>query len=829
MLQETHDWVGGDLVTVRGEQWRVERGQQFLDCELVRLVGTGRANRGRAVSLLWPFDRPERVVADTRVRRVRVRPWLHAFRAILTRSTPLGRLRTAAAARLELKAWQLEPALAMLNGFATRLLLADEVGLGKTIQAGLVVSELLALAPAARILVLTPAGLRDQWEEELRERFHVAATVVDAPLLRRTVTQFAAGTNPWSTWPVVVASLDFAKRADVLRGLAPFTWDLLVVDEAHGCALAPERSAAVRMLAEHARRVILVTATPHGGDERAFVSLCGMGALGGEEPPIVMFRRGRSDVGLESSRRVHLLRVRCTAEEREMHRLLDRYSRAVWRAPATSDARLAMLVLRKRALSSAASLVRSLERRAEALFDLPMSETQLALPFAGLALPEEESPEDAEPFGALAAPGLDDARRERGMLTRLIAASRLAARAESKTARLHRLLCRAREPAIVFTEYRDTVRSVALALESLGKVVTLHGALGRSERSQAAREFTAGNARVLVATDAAGEGLNLHPRCRLVVNLELPWNPLRLEQRIGRVDRLGQQRRAHAVHLVARSTAEERIVERLVLRQALARQSLGAVAYVVGHRPSSCPAEAPLSESVVMAHVMKTPNDISIPERPADPPSGASSAPYRIARVKEVALDECRRLEDARRLIRLDDRNTESGHPGGTLIARLSRRRARRTDRGRMVLRPGLLAVFIAHLVNAEVDDAEQWPCCLHAAGFTEDDLTRVAATLGDTVLALGNQRLAQASATFQRLVEATAARERMLAPTTPRTRTPVQQGIFDRRAIKASEQAEQERAARERDRLAGGCAYPTSAALRLSPPQLALVLVLPG
>jgi hypothetical protein len=395
VLQETHEWGAGDPVRVRGEPWKVEGGQRFADCEVVRLRGTGRANRGRRVSLLWPFDRPERLRTNRHVRRVRLRRWLHALRAVAAGATPFGRLRTAAAARLDLRAWQLEPALALFNGLATRVLLADEVGLGKTIQAGLAVAELVALVPVARVLILAPAGLCDQWEEELRARFRIQAAIVDAALLRRTITQVAAGTNPWSTWPVIVASLDFVKRADVLRGLAPFTWDLLVVDEAHGCAVAPERSAAVRALARSSRRVVLATATPHAGDERAFSSLCATGALAADEAPIVMFRRCRADVGIESGRRVHLLRVRCTSEEQAMHRLLARYTMAVWRAPATADARLAMLVLRKRALSSAASLVRSLERRALALFDLPAAGTQLALPFAGLASAEEETPEDA--------------------------------------------------------------------------------------------------------------------------------------------------------------------------------------------------------------------------------------------------------------------------------------------------------------------------------------------------------------------------------------------------------------------------------------------------
>lgn len=130
---------------------------------------------------------------------------------------------------------------------------------------------------------------------------------------------------------------------------------------------------------------------------------------------------------------------------------------------------------------------------------------------------------------------------------------------------LARLLRRASEPAIVFTEYRDTLERVATVLDSL-RPVLLHGGLTPSERRESLRQFTSGAAQVLLATDAASEGLNLHERCRLVINLELPWTPLRLEQRVGRVERIGQTRRVHALHLLAAGTAEESNVARLLRR-----------------------------------------------------------------------------------------------------------------------------------------------------------------------------------------------------------------------------------------------------------------------
>ena len=129
------------------------------------------------------------------------------------------------------------------------------------------------------------------------------------------------------------------------------------------------------------------------------------------------------------------------------------------------------------------------------------------------------------------------------------------------------------EPAIVFTEYRDTLLHLQASLGFPS--VTLHGGMTRDERLEAIRHFTHGGGRLLLATDAGGEGLNLQRACRLVVNLELPWNPMRLEQRIGRVDRIGQRRPVHVIHLIARDSDESRVLFRLQSRVARARADIG--------------------------------------------------------------------------------------------------------------------------------------------------------------------------------------------------------------------------------------------------------------
>jgi len=169
---------------------------------------------------------------------------------------------------------------------------------------------------------------------------------------------------------------------------------------------------------------------------------------------------------------------------------------------------------------------------------------------------------------------LSDAARERRLLTTLADGARLAAARETKVEALVRLLRRARQPAVVFTEFRDTLLHVRqrMALPAL----VLHGGLTRLERSSVLASFARDPQGLLLATDAAAEGLNLHQHCRLVVNLELPWNPMRLEQRIGRVDRIGQRRIVHAFHLVAEGTGEMRLLDRLRDRVASAQADIGA-------------------------------------------------------------------------------------------------------------------------------------------------------------------------------------------------------------------------------------------------------------
>jgi superfamily II DNA or RNA helicase len=571
----------GDIVRMRGERWRIVRSIGYAGAAVIEATGCGAANRAVRARFLLPCEPVDRLPASSTPRVVRPGTWRHAARHALATACPSwSSLRAASEAALDIIPFQLEPALALVRGAGCRYLLADAVGLGKTIQAGLMIAETLARRHDARALVIAPAGLRDQWCDELRGRFGLEPAIFDAAGVARLAAQLPTDINPWAAQPIAITSIDYVKKPETVRALEALIWDVMVFDEAHNLTGRSDRAAAAALLADRARVLVLLTATPHSGDHAAFTRLCNLGNPGGGEP-LVVFRRTRADATVAGSRRAPLLRVRPTPAEAAMHAALMEYVRLVWVEAA--GARLVASVLARRGCSSAASLAHSVERRLALLDEgCPHGPVQATLPYADC--------DDAEPEMVLGLPGLKDAVDERAHLETLLLLARAAAPDESKIAALQRLLSRTDEPAVVFTEYRDTLHRLAAALAHI-PIADLHGGQTSRERADALRRFTTGGARLLLATDAGSEGLNLHQRCRLVINLELPWTALRLEQRAGRVDRIGQARRVHIVHLVAAGTCEEATLARLVQRLHRSRGTLSAF--------EALPGEREVAESVV--------------------------------------------------------------------------------------------------------------------------------------------------------------------------------------------------------------------------------------
>lgn len=616
----------GDRVRVRRQPWIVASVEPHGPYTVLSLSAASPEQEARTLTVIAPFDDVRVGTPADRPQRVGRGAWRRACRALIAADGAAGRFRVAPAADIDLLAYQLEPALALLHGRGCRLLLADDVGLGKTVQAVLALAELRASGDVQRALVLCPAGLRDQWIHEARVRVGVDLTLFDQDAMRRARRDLPPEVNPWSVPDAVVASIDYVKRPEVLPLVLRAPWDVVIVDEAHGTAGATDRHDAAAAICARAAYVLLLTATPHNGDEEAFRALAGTGAHG---DPLLVFRRTRDDAGLATRRRIHTLVVRPSSAERAMHAALDALAEAV-RRERQGGAPLLLALLYKRACSGPFALAESVQRRMALLDAEPGADAdgeQLLLPLAGDG---EGDTADTAPMWR--EPALRDRERERRLLQALLCAARVAEGADSKERRLRRLLARVREPVIVFTEYRDTLLHLQRRVAPGASIV--HGGLTREERHTALETFP--HTGLLLATDAAGEGLNLHAHCRLVVSLELPWNPMRLEQRIGRVDRIGQARRVHAVHLVS-AAGEVRLLDRLAARVSRASARIAAP------RPLGAP--PPWSETSAAAIVMGL-------EVPGGQPAAPPIRPMPLARFEDDARDACRQIRDARAMRR---------------------------------------------------------------------------------------------------------------------------------------------------------------------------------
>ena len=444
--------------------------------------------------------------------------------------------------------FQLKAATTALGRMRGRAILADEVGLGKTIEACLVLMELRLRGLARRSLVLAPPGLIGQWQEELERKFGLPSVVLAAG---NALPEPPSGADA----PVAIASLATARRPALGAALAAVRWDLVVVDEAH--RLKNPRSASARAVqALTSRHLLLLTATPVENrldDLFQLTSLVSPGLLGSPKefrarhgssdqprnlPGLrsamldVMVRHRRSEVALMLPRRTaKTLCVTPSADEAELYAAVSERVRAEARGAAPSR-RLALLAVQRMAGSSPAVI---------------------------------------EPI--LAKVGWQDL------------AQRAAALAPSAKARtlieLLRRSAASSEKVIVFTAFRQTLDYLAAMADAAGiPSACYHGSLNRQAKEEAIHAFAA-DTPVLLTTEAAGEGRNLQ-FCHALINVDLPWNPMQIEQRLGRVHRIGQTHDVTVTNLVARGTVEEQVLRLLEAKINLFELVVGELDMILG-------------------------------------------------------------------------------------------------------------------------------------------------------------------------------------------------------------------------------------------------------
>ncbi len=522
-----------------------------------------------------------------------------------------------------------------------RFLLADDAGAGKTIMSGLLIRELKLRGLAERILVVCPANLAFQWQRELKEKFNETFHVRSGRELRE---QF--GVNLWLEQKQIITSLDLAKREDILPGLRQCNWDLVIVDEAHRMSAAAEDKKSQRyrlgeLLRDRTDHLLMLTATPHKGDPinfTLFLQLLDQDAyadvrsirqameqrrapfyLRRTKEAMVYFPERQSD-GSYQAKKIFTNRIPHTASfnidgaELELYQEVTRFvKRQSARAAANEeDPRsraigFLMSLFQRRLASSTYALGHSLQNRARRLEESLKAARQL------VAITPPEIP-DADEWDEL-----EDTERER--LEQIVEAISLTNNAdevqqeirelrelaekaktveqsgtESKLAKLKTLLQeqgffdKSDERLLIFTEYRDTLEYLVEKLKQWGfKVGFIHGQMKPGSREEpgtrlyAEQQFREGNFQILVATEAAGEGINLQV-CHIMFNYDIPWNPNRLEQRMGRIHRYGQTKDCLIFNFVATNTVEGRILRRLLEKLQEIRNALedDAVFNVVG-------------------------------------------------------------------------------------------------------------------------------------------------------------------------------------------------------------------------------------------------------
>ncbi|MCM8769696.1 MAG: SNF2-related protein, partial [Candidatus Omnitrophica bacterium] len=470
----------------------------------------------------------------------------------------------------------------ILRNLRIRFLLADDPGAGKTIMAGLLLKELKYRGLVRRTLIVVPGHLKDQWRREMKERFAESFSVVD-----RAVMGATWGRNVWQEEPQVITSMDFGKQADIMAALAETQWDLVIVDEAHKMAAyrygekteKTERYRFGELLSRISQFLLLLTATPHRGDPEnfhLFLDLLEPGMFANtdmlqesvqdQDNPIFL-RRLKEDLRnfdgqpLFPPRYVFTRVYRLNDEEKRLYNAVTLYVEKSYNKALASEKRnvaFALLILQRRLASSVRAVRRSLERRKARLEEL----LKLGQWLAKAGRVEEETLEDS--------PEKERLQKEEELVERLTAAEtreeleveiqtladlvQLAREAESheietKLNEVHQVIeaeniKKRREKLLIFTEARETMEYLAEKLRGWGhSVVTLHGWMDLDARTRAEHDFRE-TAQIMVSTEAGGEGINLQ-FCSLMVNYDLPWNPNRLEQRMGRIHRYGQEKEVH--------------------------------------------------------------------------------------------------------------------------------------------------------------------------------------------------------------------------------------------------------------------------------------------
>jgi superfamily II DNA or RNA helicase len=651
----------GALVSVRGQRWVISDVDVGDRSHLVSLQSVEDGRYGETLQVIWEVEPGRQILPSGSLPQVeeggfdppqRLAAFLDAVRWSAVTSAEVRTLQAPFRSGVAIEDYQLEPVARAVDAPRVNLLLADDVGLGKTIEAGLVAQELLLRHRARRIMIVCPAGLTVKWRDEMAEKFGLSFTIIDSRCCAEVRRTHGSAANPFNVFPLCIVSLPWLRSTKAQRLLDevlpadgpsyPRTFDLLILDEAHHVApAAPKQVYAVdsqqtkliRRLAPHFTHRLFLSATPHNGYQESFTALLEIlddqrfarGVTPDKDAvrEVVVRRLKRDIVDPDGTprfveRKPSAIPVHYPESERRIHGLLEEFARLRRRTLTSRRGRkatdLVTLLLKKRLFSSPAAFAHTVAVYLDTLRSRTSSAQQQAADdvpewledfFDDVATYDDEQLAEAEDDALTRArPMQPDASAEEIALLEEMERWALAheAQPDAKARELIAYLkavCKpdgthwTNERVVVFTEYRDTQLWLAglLRQEGLGgdALALLHGGMTSEEREQLRLAFQADPSehpvRILLATDAASEGIDLQNHCHRLVNYDIPFNPNKLEQRIGRIDRYGQRKTPDVRHFVGTGfgkavdafEADLEFLSRVATKVARMEEDLGSV------------------------------------------------------------------------------------------------------------------------------------------------------------------------------------------------------------------------------------------------------------
>jgi ERCC4-related helicase len=609
----------GQLVEVRRRQWVVTQVDcSGLTCKLDRLQhlvtmeSIDEDAMGEELQVIWQLEPGAKVIERAGLPTIsgfdpnyKLDAFLDAVRWGAASNADRQFLQAPFRSGITIEDYQLDPLVRAVDMARVNLLIADDVGLGKTIEAGLVIQELLIRHRARTIFVVCPASLQIKWQTEMQEKFGLEFRIVDTAYIKMLRRERGLHANPWTSYPRLITSMDWIKSGEGLRLLKdvlppqityPRKFDILVIDEAHNVApaaaaaysLPSQRTQVIQRMAPHFAHHLFLTATPHNGYQESFTSLLELlddqrfakTVMPNEQQlQQVMVRRLKSNIvdadgnPVFPKRELKCLEVDYTDEETEIHSLLRQFTESRMKAVGNSryayGTKFVHILLKKRLFSSPAAFAKTLAKHRETLangrkktndqlFDdriLHRAIMKAEEEFSNEAAAEDAMDEVLNLDAELTTPLTTE---QQTLLNRLSAwAERAKNIADSKAKAILAWLKEYLKPdgkwnnkrVILFTEYRDTHSWLQTLLAHNGfggeHLMVMHGGLLPEEREtiKAAFQTSPQNSpvRILLATDAASEGIDLQNYCNYLIHVEIPWNPNVMEQRNGRIDRHGQK------------------------------------------------------------------------------------------------------------------------------------------------------------------------------------------------------------------------------------------------------------------------------------------------